>query len=86
MLSYCLKCKKTTECGDPVTAKTSDGKIMMLSRCHICGSKKSKFIKKQDRSGIISSLGLKTPLSMIPLLGNIFFENYKMNDKINKFY
>ena len=46
---------------------------MMLSRCDICGSEKSKFIKKQEASAILSSLGLKTPLNKIPLLGDIFF-------------
>ena len=45
---------------------------MLLSKCPICVSKKSRFIKKQEASGILSSLGLKTPLSKIPLLGDIF--------------
>ena len=45
----------------------------MLSRCDICGIKKSKFIKEQEASGILSSLGLKTPLYKIPLLGDMFF-------------
>ena len=39
----------------------------------MCGSKKSKFIKEQVAKGILSSLGLKTPLSKIPLLGDILF-------------
>ena len=43
---------------------------MMLS---ICGSKKSRFIKKQEASGIFSSLGLMTPLSKIPLLSDMLF-------------
>ena len=46
---------------------------MILSKCVICGSKKSRFIKKQEASGILSSLGLKTPLSKIPLLGDVLF-------------
>ena len=46
---------------------------MPLSKCAICGTKKSKFIKKQETSGILSSLGLKTPLSKIPLFGDILF-------------
>ena len=72
MLCYCLKCKKDTQSNDPVIAKTRNDKIMMLSRCDICGSKKSKFIKKKEASGILSSLALKTPLSKISLLGDIF--------------
>ena len=46
---------------------------MILSKCAICGSKKSKFIKKQDAKGILSSLGIKTPLSKTTLLGDILF-------------
>ena len=46
---------------------------MMLSKCAICGSKKSKFIKKQEASGILSSVGIRTPLNKIPVLGDIFF-------------
>ena len=46
---------------------------MLLSKCAISGTKKYKFIKKQEASGILSSLGLKTPLSKIPLFGNILF-------------
>ena len=53
--------------------KTRNGKIMMLSRCDTCGSKKSKFIKEHEASGALSSLGLKTPLSKIPLLVDFFF-------------
>ena len=46
---------------------------MLLSKYAICGSKESRFIKKQEASGILSSLGLKTPLSKISLLGDILF-------------
>ena len=46
MSSYCLKCKKNTENINPRVSKTSNGKIMLLSKCAICGSKKSRFIKK----------------------------------------
>ena len=46
---------------------------MLLSKCAICGSKKSRFIKKQEASGILSSLGLKIPLSKIQLFGDILF-------------
>ena len=46
---------------------------MLLSKCVICGSKKSRFIKEQEASVVLSSLGLKTPLDKIPLLGGILF-------------
>ena len=46
---------------------------MQLSKRAVCGSKKLRFIKKQEANGLLSSLGNKTPLSKIPLLGNILF-------------
>ena len=73
MLSYCLKCKKNTESINPRVPTTSNGKTMILSKCAICGAKKSKFIKKQEAKGLLSNLGIRTPLSKIPLLGNILF-------------
>ena len=73
MLSYCLKCKKNTESINPKISKTTNGKRMILSKCTICGSKKSKFIKEQQAKGLLSNLGIRTPLNKIPLLGDIFF-------------
>ena len=46
---------------------------MILSKCAIHGGRKSKFIKKQDEKGILSSLDIKTPLSKIPLLDDVLF-------------
>ena len=46
---------------------------MLLSKCAMCDSKKSKFIKEQEASGLLSSLGIKTPLSNISLLGPLLF-------------
>ena len=73
MQSYCLKCKKNTESINPKVSKTSNGKTMVLSKCAICGSKKSKFIKYQQAKGLLSNLGIRTPLNKIPLLGDILF-------------
>ena len=73
MESHCLKCKKYTKNIITQVSKTSDGKLMILSKCAICGSKKSKFINKQEASGLLSKLGIKTPLSKIPVLGDILF-------------
>ena len=73
MESYCLKCRKDTENIDPKVSGTSNGRVMILSKCAICGSKKSKFIKQQEAKGLLSKLGIKTPLSKIPILGNILF-------------
>ena len=67
MLSYCLKCtKKNTKNINAKVSKSNNDKIMLLSKYAICGSKKSRFMKEQETKGILSSLGLKTPLSKIP--------------------
>ena len=73
MLSYCLKCKRNTESINPKVLKSTDGKAIILSKCTICGSKKSKFIKQQEAKGLLSNLGLRTPLNKIPVLGDILF-------------
>ena len=71
MKSYCLKCRKDTENINPKVSSTSNSKAIILSKCSICGSKKSRFIKNQEAKGLLSSLGLRTPLSKVPLLGEI---------------
>ena len=73
MESYCLKCRKYTENIDPKVSSSSNGRTMILSKCAICGSKKSRFIKNQEAKGLLSKLGIKTPLSKISILGNILF-------------
>ena len=46
---------------------------MLLSNCVICNSKKSRFIKNQEAKGLLSNLGIRTPLSEAPILGDILF-------------
>ena len=41
--------------------------------CAVCDSKKLKFMKQQEANGLLSSLGIKTPLSKIPLVGPLLF-------------
>ena len=60
MESYCLKC-------------SSNGRSMILSKYAICGSKKSTFIKNQEAKGLLSNLGIKTPLSKVPIMGDVLF-------------
>ena len=73
MLYYCLKCRKNTESKNPKVAKTKNRRIMLLSKCTVCDSKKSKFIKEQEGSGLLSSLGIKTPLGKVLLVGLLLF-------------
>ena len=50
--------------------------MMVSSNCAVCGSKKSRFIKEQGVSGILSSLGLRKTLSKIPLVDPILLQRY----------
>ena len=45
---------------------------MISSKCTVCDSKKSVFIKEQETSGLLSSLGIRTPLNQIPLISPLF--------------
>ena len=66
MSSHCLKCKKNTESVNPTVLKTSNGKTMLLLKCTICETRTR--IKRN-----IKQLRLKTPLSKVPLFGDILF-------------
>ena len=69
MLLYCLKCWKNTETKNTKVVRTRNGKIMLLSKYAVCDSRKSKFIKEQEASWLLSSLEIKTSLSKIYLVG-----------------
>ena len=73
MKSYCLKCRKDTENINPRVSKTSNDRTTVLSKCAICGSKKSRFIKSQEAKRLLNNLGIKPPLSKVPILGDILF-------------
>ena len=53
--------------------KTKNVRFALSSKCAICGSKRSKFMKEQEAEGLLSNLGIRTPLSKIPLLGDLLF-------------
>ena len=65
--------KKNTKNIDPEVSSTSNGEAMILSKCAIRGSKKSRFIKNQEAKGLLCKLGIKTPLSKVPILSDISF-------------
>ena len=73
MKSCCLKCRKDTENINPRVPNTSNGRRVILSKCAICVSKKSRFIKDQGAEGLLSNLGVRTPLSKVLVLGDILF-------------
>ena len=73
MLSYCLKCGKNTESKNSKIVNTNNGRILLLSICAVCDSKKSKFIKEQEASGLLGSLGIIIPLTKIRLERPLLF-------------
>ena len=72
MKAYCVKCKKYTENIDPKIIRTKNSRLVMQSKCSVCGIKKSRFVKEQEAKGLLSNLGIKTSLSKIPLLNVLF--------------
>ena len=72
MKTYCLKCKTNTDNIDPKMFKTKNNRLLMQSKCNVCKNKKSRFVKEQEAKGLLSNLGIKTPLSKIPLLNVLF--------------
>ena len=73
MVTYCLKCRKNTESKNPKFVRTKNGRTILLSKFAVCDSKKSKFIKEQEASGLLISLRIKTPLREIPLVVPLLF-------------
>ena len=67
-----MKRKKDTENIDPKMVRIKNNRLVMQSKCSLCGIKKSRFIKEQEAKGLLSNSGIKTPLSKIPLLNVLF--------------
>ena len=69
---YCVKCRKDTENIDPKIVRTKNNRLVIQSKCSVCGIKKSRFLKEQEAKGLSSNLVIKTALSKIPLLNFLF--------------
>ena len=67
-----LLCKKNTDNFDPKMFRTKNNRLLMQSKCSVCKNKKSRFVKEQEAKGLLSNLGIRTPLSKIPLLNVLF--------------
>ena len=70
--TYCLVCRDYTKSINPKIVRNRQNRLMIQSNCATCGSKKSRFIKEQQPMGTLSNLGIKTPLSKLPLLIILF--------------
>ena len=73
MKTYCMKRRKDTENIDSEMLRTKNNILIMQSKCPVCGIKRSRFVKEQEAKGLLSNLGIKTPLSKIPLLNILFW-------------
>ena len=72
MLTYCVKCRKHTKNLDSKIFKTKNNRLLRHSKCAEWGIKKSRFVKEQKAKDLLNNLGIKTPLSKIPLLNVLF--------------
>ena len=73
MLTYCLECKENTENLEALMGKTKNYRIVLSSKCNVCGNRKSRFMNKQEAKGLLSKLGIRTSLRDIPVPGDLLF-------------
>ena len=72
MKTYSVNCRKDTENIDPKMVRIKNNRLIMQSKCSVCRIKKSRFVKEQEAKGLLSNLGIKTPISKISLLNVLF--------------
>ena len=70
--TYCLSCRKYTRNINPKIVRNKHNRSMIQSNFAICNSKKSRFVKEHQASGLLSNLGIKTLLNKVPLLNILF--------------
>ena len=73
--TYCLACRKYTKSINRKIVRNRQNRLMIQSNCTTCGSKKSIFLKEQKALGILSNLGIRTPLRQVPLLNVLYYFN-----------
>ena len=72
MKTYCVMCRKDTENIDPKRVRIKNNRLVLQSKCSVCGFRQSRFVKEQEAKGLLSNLIIKTRLSKIPLLNVLF--------------
>ena len=70
--TYCLACRKYTKSINSKIVRNRQNMSMIQSNCEVCGSKKSRFYKEHQAMGLLSNIGIKTPLNKVPLLNILF--------------
>ena len=71
-ITYCLTCKKDTKNINPKVVRTKNDRLAMVPKCSVCGKNTFRFIKQQEARRLLCNLGIKTPLSKVPLLNLLF--------------
>ena len=71
-ITSCLLCKKDFKNIGPKVVRTKNNRLAMMSKCAICNKNKFRFIKEQEAKRLLSNLGIKAPLSKVPLLNLLF--------------
>ena len=72
MKTCCVRCTTKTENLNQKIFKTKVCRIIIQSKSTVCGIKTSRFVKEQEVKGLLSNLGIKTPLSKVPLINILF--------------
>ena len=72
MKTYCVNYRRHIENIDPEMIRRKYSRLIMQAKCPVCRIKKSRFVKEQEEKGLLSNLGIKTPLSKIPSLNVLF--------------
>ena len=68
MLTYCVKCRENNENLNSEIFKTKNNRLIVQSKCAVCKTRKSRFVKEQEAKSLLSNLGFQIPLNKIRLL------------------
>ena len=71
-MKTCAKCRKDTKNINTKMVRTKNNRLIIQSKCPVCRIKKSRFVKEQEAKGLLINLGIRTPLSKIPLINVLF--------------
>ena len=84
MKTYCVKCRKNIENLNSKIFRTQNNRLIIQSKCVDCRIKKSRFVKEQKAKGLLSNLGIKTPLKQNSIVKYFVLKCIKMNEIIDK--
>ena len=65
MLTYCVTCRENTENLNSKIFETKNNILIMQSKCAVCKTRNSRFVKEQEAKSLLSNLGIKAALNKI---------------------